>query len=114
MGDAGAVLPSAAPCEVCGRALAPGYRFRGGAFRCGRHALTYRPMLRRSLLTALLVGTLLTAINQGDRVMHARLSRGVMVKMALTYCVPFAVSTSGALGAARLPSMADGHERRSA
>ncbi len=100
------VMQGEARCQVCRRALAPGYRFQGGAFRCARHALTYRPMLRRSLLTALLVGTLLTAINQGDRVLHRDITRGAVVKIALTYCVPFAVSTSGALGAARLIPMA--------
>jgi hypothetical protein len=71
-------------------------------------------MVRRSLLTALLVGTLLTAINQGDRIVRGDLSRGAAVKIALTYCVPFAVSTSGALGAARLTPAADHRVRRSA
>lgn len=88
-------------CEVCRRPWA-GYRFQGGAFRCGRHALTYRPVLRRALLTALLVGSVLTAINQGDHLLHGEVTRGMALKMALTYCVPFAVSTSGALGAARV------------
>lgn len=89
-------------CAVCSRPLHPGYRFRGGTLRCGRHALRYRPMLRRSLITALIVGTVLTGINQGDRIVHHGVTAEIVVKMLLTYCVPFAVSTSGALGAARI------------
>lgn len=89
-------------CAVCGRRVPPGYRFRGGALRCGRHALRYRPMLRRSLLTALLVGTLLTGINQGNLILHHGFTAEIVLKMGLTFCVPFAVSTSGALGAARI------------
>jgi hypothetical protein len=59
-------------------------------------------VLRRALITALIVGTVLTAINQGDRILAGDVSAIVLLKMALTYCVPFIVSTSGALGAARL------------
>jgi hypothetical protein len=50
---------------------------------------------RRSLLTALVVGTILNLINQGD----ALLTGGhiVVPKLLLTYCVPFCVSTFGAV-----------------
>jgi hypothetical protein len=44
----------------------------------------------------------LTAINQGDRLLTGRLSLEMAIKVPLTYCVPFVVSTSGALGAARI------------
>ncbi|MER3419167.1 MAG: hypothetical protein C4290_00980 [Chloroflexota bacterium] len=91
-------MEAEARCGVCGRAPTPGYRFQGGVVRCGRHALTYRPVL----LTALLVGSVLTAINQGDHLLRGEVTGGVVLKMGLTYCVPFAVSTSGALGAARV------------
>jgi hypothetical protein len=57
---------------------------------------------QRSLLTAVLVGTVLTAINQGNLIVRHGFSHEILVKMALTYCVPFCVSTSGALGAARI------------
>jgi len=90
-----------AVCGTCGVTLHPGYRLRGGALRCLRHAITYRIVLRRSLITALIVGTILTTINQGDRILDGDVSTGVFVKIALTYCVPFCVSTSGALGASR-------------
>jgi hypothetical protein len=50
---------------------------------------------RRSLLTAMVVGTILNLINQGD----ALVSGGhiVIPKLLLTYCVPFCVSTFGAV-----------------
>ena len=96
-GDADA----AGHCGRCGRPLRPGYRMRGGAVRCFRCAVRYPPVLRRSLITALVVGTILTAINQGNRFLDGDITAAVLLRMALTYCVPFIVSTSGALGAAR-------------
>jgi hypothetical protein len=80
----------------------PGYRVRGGDLRCVRHVLAHPAVYRRSLLTALLVGTVLTAINQGNLLLRHGFSQEILLKLALTYCVPFCVSTSGALGAARL------------
>jgi hypothetical protein len=50
---------------------------------------------RRSFFAALFVGTVLNLINQGDALFGA-----VPVnwfKMILTYCVPYAVSTYGAV-----------------
>ena len=91
-------------CGGCGRSLAPGYRMRGGALRCFRCAVRYPAVLRRSLITALIVGTILTAINQGNRFLDGDITAAVLLRMGLTYCVPFIVSTSGALGAARRES----------
>jgi hypothetical protein len=50
---------------------------------------------RRSLYVALIVGTMLNLINQGD----ALIGPGAIdwLKVALTYCVPYAVSTYGAV-----------------
>jgi hypothetical protein len=67
-----------------------------------QHVIIHPAVYRRSLLTALLVGTLLTAINQGNLILRHGFTREFLLKMALTYCVPFCVSTSGALGAARI------------
>lgn len=50
--------------------------------------------LRRSLAVALIVGTLLNAINQAD-VLFAG-GEVSLVKLALTYAVPFCVATYGA------------------
>jgi hypothetical protein len=50
---------------------------------------------RRSFVVALIVGTILNVINQGDRL----LSGGDIdvVKMLLTYAVPYCVATYGAV-----------------
>jgi hypothetical protein len=69
--------------------------------RCFRHALLYRPMLLRSLIIALIVGTLLTAINQGNIILGGSFPAPLYWKIPLTYCVPFGVATSGALLNAR-------------
>jgi hypothetical protein len=52
---------------------------------------------RRSLYVALIVGTVLNLINQGD----ALLGAGPVnwLKIVLTYCVPYAVCTYGAVTA---------------
>lgn len=50
---------------------------------------------RRSLLTALVVGTILNLINQGDALVGG--GHIVVPKLLLTYCVPFCVSTFGAV-----------------
>jgi len=54
-------------------------------------------MLRRSVIIALVVGTLLVAINQGDVLLDARWSGTLAWKVPLTYLVPFVVATWGAL-----------------
>ncbi len=60
-------------------------------------------MLRRSALIALVVGTLLTAINQGDVLLAGRWPAALFWKLPLTYAVPFLVATLGALGTGKVP-----------
>jgi len=50
---------------------------------------------RKALITALVVGTVLTLINHGDLILAGE--RPSLVKMVLTYCVPFCVTTWGAV-----------------
>ncbi len=50
---------------------------------------------RRSLYVALIVGTILNVINQGDALLG--LAAVNWFKLALTYCVPYAVYTFGAV-----------------
>ena len=52
------------------------------------------PIVRRSIWVAIIVGTILTLINQGDTL----LAEGQIdvVKALLTYLVPFGVSSYGA------------------
>lgn len=67
----------------------------------------YRPHLRRTLLTALIVGTVLFAINQLDVVLSGAATAGTWVKVAVTYLVPVAVANVGVLVASRRPADAD-------
>jgi hypothetical protein len=50
---------------------------------------------RRSLGVALVVGTILNLINQGDTLISGQ--RPDLAKLALTYVVPYVVSTYGAV-----------------
>ena len=50
---------------------------------------------RRSLWVAVVVGTLLNLINQGDRLLAGQSLD--LLKLALTYVVPYFVSTYGAV-----------------
>jgi len=103
----GACAPSAPErgrrCQRCQRGLghASGFRFPLGSgqptLRCGRCAVRYPPLLRKAWATALLVGTVLTAINQGDVLLHGPVTLALVWKIPLTYAVPFAVSTYSAL-----------------
>lgn len=52
---------------------------------------------KRSFLIALVVGSILTAINQGDLVLAGMMPN--LIKVLLNYLVPFCVSTYGAVTA---------------
>ena len=60
-----------------------------------------REHLRRTLTIALVVGTILTAINQADVILRGEASWTTAVKGALNYVVPFIVSNLGLLAGAR-------------
>lgn len=49
---------------------------------------------RKALMTALVVGTVLTIINHGDQILQGHWPPAF--KMVLTYCVPYCVTTWGA------------------
>lgn len=56
-------------------------------------------VLRRSLSVALVVGTILNAINQGPEIWRGE--PVVVWKLVMTYCVPFLVASFGAYSAFR-------------
>jgi hypothetical protein len=91
-------------CDRCGRVAQ--FRFaRAGApptLRCWRHAVFYGPVFRRALQVAAVVGTILFAINQLNVVLSGGVTPFVVLKIALTYLVPFLVSTYSALEINRL------------
>jgi hypothetical protein len=69
-----------------------------------RCALRYRPMLRRSLWTALVVGTILVAISQGTVIGKDDFPAELAWKVPLTYLVPFCVASWGTLINSRVDS----------
>ena len=89
-------------CTVCACPVTNGHGFifrgqSGQAHKCFRHALVHRPMLRRSLIVCLIVGTILTLLNQGDILLHGEWRSAFYWKIPLTYATPFVVATVGAL-----------------
>lgn len=107
------LVSSGGKCARCGKNLAQGKMFSfksadngvvsAGAgqgteiTKCFGCALQHRPMLKRSLAAALLVGTVLTLLNQGDALLSGYWSNALVWKIPLTYCVPMLVATYGAL-----------------
>jgi hypothetical protein len=57
--------------------------------------------LRRTLTIAVVVGTILTAINQADVIARGDATSTTLVKAALNYLVPFIVSNLGLLAGKR-------------
>lgn len=94
-------------CARCGQAFGHRavYQFQtrsGLTGKCLSCALMHLPMLRRSALIAIVVGTVLTAINQGDLLLAGHWSPALAWKLPLTYAVPFIVATLGALGTGKV------------
>ena len=93
--DATATTPT---CVKCHR---PG-RYRGAVDRqpaplCTRHFVRSHTTLQRATITALVVGTILTALNQGDLLLTGDTTSAMLWKIPLTYLVPFLVTIWGAL-----------------
>jgi hypothetical protein len=59
-------------------------------------------MLRRSALTALVVGTVLVAINQGAIIVAGQFRPAFLWQIPLTFTVPFFVASWGALSNSRI------------
>jgi hypothetical protein len=58
-------------------------------------------MIRKASIVAGVVGTILAVINQGDLLLRGQLSKGTLVKIVLTYAVPFCVSVYSVLATNR-------------
>ena len=102
-----------ATCDRCGRHSGKGWSFafrkpvtdgaedEGMILKCSLCAIRHRPVVRRSLIVAFVVGTILTVLNQGDVIFAGSWNGALYWKVPLTYCVPFCVATYGALSNAR-------------
>ncbi len=53
----------------------------------------YRPIVIRSLKIAAVVGTVLVAVNFGDRLLDGTMSVSDWIRAALNYVVPYCVAT---------------------
>ena len=99
-------------CGACGRLFNKGWGFGfkaasavGGdaqalpndIVKCMFCAVRHAPMLRRSLKVAVVVGTVLNLLHQGDTLFSGAWQNALYWKIPLTYCVPFMVATFGAL-----------------
>jgi hypothetical protein len=71
----------------------PGWRTPADALRVVAHA----PNLRRTVLTALVVGSVLFVINHLDTVLGGTAGVATWVKAGITYLVPFCVANIGLL-----------------
>lgn len=60
-----------------------------------------RANLRRTCAIALMVGCVLTLINQGDVLIEGHATAGTGVKIVLNFCVPFVVSNLGVITGSR-------------
>ena len=93
---------NAVQCDNCQGILRRGWMFTfktkpAEVAKCLMCSLRHWPMVRMSLLTALVVGTILTLLNQGDKLISGSWAKDFYWKVPLTYCVPYLVATWGAL-----------------
>ena len=58
-------------------------------------------VVRRSLRVAAVVGTILVTINYADRILAGAIGGIDVLKMMLTYCVPYCVSTHASVQSIR-------------
>ncbi len=58
-------------------------------------------VLRRGLLYAVVVGSVLVGINHGDAILRGDVDGGRLLRIALTVVVPYLVSTFSSVGAIR-------------
>lgn len=60
-----------------------------------------RPVIKRAFRVSAVVGIVLAAINHGDKIIHGNLDAGSFLKILLTFCVPYSVSTYSSVLAVR-------------
>ena len=65
----------------------------------------YRPNLIRTVVIAIVVGSLLALINQAGPLLHGPRPPVLWIRLILDYLVPLAVSNLGVLTASRQPKL---------
>lgn len=81
--------------------MATGEMRLGGGIREALSICMRRELLRRTLRIALVVGVILTLINQADVIIGGDASTATWIKVGLNFCVPFVVSNLGLLAGKR-------------
>jgi len=56
-------------------------------------------IVRRALFTSVIVGTILVIINHGDALLHGNIDTARVLRIILTYMVPYMVSTTSSVSA---------------
>jgi len=69
--------------------------------KCRSCALMHIPMLKKSAITAIVVGSILTVLNQGDLILSGGITITLLWKVPLTFMVPFCVATFSGLANTR-------------
>jgi hypothetical protein len=85
---------------------------RIGAMREALRICFKREHLRRTVKIALVVGTILTLINQLDVILRGDATSITWVKAGLNYCVPFIVSNLGLLAGKRAEAESLDHHHK--
>lgn len=67
---------------------------------------TRSDIVQRSLRLAALIGSVLVVINHGDRLVAGTVAGADWLKIALTYCVPYCVTTFASVSTLRAASAA--------
>ncbi len=60
-----------------------------------------RSVVRRAFASVPIVGTILITINHGDAILRGQIDQDRILKMALTVCVPYLVSTISSVSTIR-------------
>lgn len=103
------------PCARCGRSIGKGFLLKGGGseaqekeaprWTCLRCSLVDRSLVGRSTRVAIVVGSILVALNQGDQLLAGTFPFETRWwKLPLTFVVPFCVAMYGALSNGYRPS----------
>ena len=69
---------------------------------------TRKDVVRRGLKVGVVVGTILAVINQGNRILAGEWSMEVLLKITMTYLVPYCVSTYASVSAILAQRSAEG------
>jgi hypothetical protein len=84
--------------------MQPSWSTYGEAF----HLWFARTTLRKTIKIALVVGTLLSLINQGSVIAGGDATTATWIRVGLNYVVPFCVSSLGFLSATRARRLVEG------